>query len=849
MTSQNTFTPLKKVKPFLDTSNAATGLLVFLCGKIKGGSLVKKAKVSVYGMTCSACSAHVEKSVGKVAGVKSVSVNLMGESMNVEFDEQVCDLGDIENAVRIAGYSTQKEKKEEKKTGGGISGIVWSFVFLLVLMYITMGGMIGLPRPEFLVGEGREVIFAFTQFLLVLPVIYINRRYYINGFKRAVQGAPNMDTLIAVGSASAAIYGIFSIYMIADAQARGDTMLAMDYSMNLYFESSAMILTLISLGKHMEERSKRKTSDAVNKLVDLAPKTATVIRDGKEAQIPAEEVVVGDIIIVKAGEGVPVDGVITEGSAVLDESAITGESIPVEKTVGERVTGATISKSGYFVMRAENVGKDTVLSKIIGLVEEASASKAPIAKLADKVSGIFVPVVVLIAIVTFTVWFILTKSFSDALEKGISVLVISCPCALGLATPTAIMVGTGRAAQMGILIKSAEILEITHKADTVVFDKTGTLTYGKPQVTDVDALIDKDEFVAIAASIEAMSEHPLSMPIAELSEKRFEVEEFKQLAGRGLSGKVHGEQILAGNIRLMQENGIEADAKKEHEENGKTVLYFAKGEKLIGTIALMDTIKEDAKDAIEALKQMKIKTVMITGDNRVTAEAVRKNAGIDEMYAEVMPQDKEEKIREIHESGKTVIMVGDGINDAPALARADIGMAIGTGTDIAIESADIVLMKNSVTDVVNAISLSKKVMLNIKENLFWAFFYNVIGIPVAAGVFAGVGLSLTPMFAALAMSMSSVFVVSNALRLRFFKEKGNVKIEEEKTMTKTIKIEGMMCTHCTGRVNDILNAMDGVSATVSLEEKQAVVTLDKDVSDEMLTKAITDAGYKVISIN
>ena len=810
---------------------------------------MKKAKVSVYGMTCSACSAHVEKSVGKVAGVKSVSVNLMGESMSVEFDEQVCDLGDIENAVRIAGYSTQKEKKEEKKTGGGISGIAWSFVFLLVLMYITMGGMIGLPRPEFLVGEGREVIFAFTQFLLVLPVIYINRRYYINGFKRAVQGAPNMDTLIAVGSASAAIYGIFSIYMIADAQARGDTMLAMDYSMNLYFESSAMILTLISLGKYMEERSKRKTSDAVNKLVDLAPKTATVIRDGKEIQIPAEEVVVGDIIIVKAGEGVPVDGVITEGSAVLDESAITGESIPVEKTVGERVTGATISKSGYFVMRAENVGKDTVLSKIIGLVEEASASKAPIAKLADKVSGIFVPVVVLIAIVTFTVWFILTKSFSDALEKGISVLVISCPCALGLATPTAIMVGTGRAAQMGILIKSAEILEITHKADTVVFDKTGTLTYGKPQVTDIDTLIDKDKFVAIAASIEAMSEHPLSMPIAELSEKRFEVEEFKQLAGRGLSGKVHGEQILAGNIRLMQENGIEADAKKEHEENGKTVLYFAKGEKLIGTIALMDIIKEDAKDAIEALKQMKIKTVMITGDNRVTAEAVRKNAGIDEMYAEVMPQDKEEKIREIRKSGKTVIMVGDGINDAPALARADIGMAIGTGTDIAIESADIVLMKNSVTDVVNAISLSKKVMLNIKENLFWAFFYNVIGIPVAAGVFAGVGLSLTPMFAALAMSMSSVFVVSNALRLRFFKEKGNVKIEEEKAMTKTIKIEGMMCTHCTGRVNDILNAMDGVSATVSLEEKQAVVTLDKDVSDEMLTKAITDAGYKVISIN
>lgn len=815
---------------------------------LKGDDMVKE-KIKVYGMTCSACSAHVEKSVAKVKGVESVSVNLMAESMSVEYNEAECGINDIKKAVKNAGYSTEKAKKEEKKSAEGLGGLIWSFVFLAILMYLTMGDMIGLPRPGFFVGSGREIIFAFTQFLLILPVLYINRRYYINGFSRAFAGAPNMDTLIAVGSASAAIYGIFAIYMIADGMCDGNAAQVSEYAGNLYFESSAMILALISLGKHMEARSKRKTSDAVNKLTELSPKTALVVRNGEEVQIPAEGVAVGDTVIVKAGEGVPVDGVIIEGYGVLDEAAITGESIPVERNAGERVTGASINKSGYFKMHAEKVGKDTVLSKIIELVEDASASKAPIAKLADKVSGIFVPTVILIALVTFGVWFFTSGSFTTALGKGISVLVISCPCALGLATPTAIMVGTGKAAQLGILIKSAEILEITHKANTVVFDKTGTLTHGKPTVTDIDTDLPHDEFIKIAASIEALSEHPLAEPIAELTDDRLEITEFAQLAGRGLSGKKGGEQILAGNLRLMEENGVNVPDSEDYRRAGKTVLYFAKGGKAIGTIALMDTIKEDAREVVEMLRRMNIKTVMITGDNRVTAEAVRKEAGIDEMYAEVMPQDKEEKIREIKQNGDTVIMVGDGINDAPALARADIGMAIGTGTDIAIESADIVLMKNSVTDVVNAVALSKKVMLNIKENLFWAFFYNVIGIPIAAGVFVGAGLELTPSFAALAMSLSSVFVVSNALRLRFFKSRGHAEeIKEEKKMTKTIKIEGMMCTHCTGRVNDVLNAIDGVSATVSLEEKQAVVTLEKNVDDEILKKAITDAGYKVISI-
>ncbi len=811
--------------------------------RIMVGENMTKKKIKVYGMTCSACSSHVEKSVANVSGVKNASVNLMAESLSVEYDEAICRLEDIEKAVKSAGYFTEKAKKETKEKPEGLGGIIASFIFLAVLMYVTMGGMIGLPRPGILVGNGREINFAFTQFLLTLPVLYINRKYFINGFSRAIKGAPNMDTLIALGSSSAVIYGIFALYMIADGIYSAEAAKVSQYAGNLYFESAAMILTLISLGKFFEARSKRKTSEAVKKLTELAPKSALVVRNGLETELAADEVLVGDIVIVKAGEGVPVDGVIIEGTGVLDESAITGESIPVEKTVGDRVTGAVINKSGYFKMRAEKVGKDTVLSKIIGLVEDASASKAPIAKLADKVSGIFVPVVVLIAIITFAAWFIITQSFADALSKGISVLVISCPCALGLATPTAIMVGTGKAAQLGILIKSAEILEITHKADAVVFDKTGTLTYGKPQVTDIHAEI--PEFTKLAASIEALSEHPLAEPVAALSEERVQIENFEQLAGRGLKGRVNGEIILAGNMRLMEENSVEINLTEDYRKEGKTVLYFALGGRLIGIIALMDTIKEDAKEAVEMLRRMNLKTVMITGDNKVTAGAVKELVGIDEMYAEVMPEDKEEKIRQIRAGGKRVIMVGDGINDAPALARADIGMAIGTGTDVAIESADIVLMKSSVMDVVNTIALSKQVMLNIKENLFWAFFYNVIGIPVAAGVFAGAGLELSPHFAALAMSLSSVFVVSNALRLRYFK--GKIK-KEEKKMTKTIKIEGMMCTHCTGRVNDILNAIDGVNATVSLEDKQAVVTLSKDIADEVLVKAITDAGYKVIGV-
>ncbi len=798
-------------------------------------------------MTCSACSSHVEKSVKKLPGVKEVNVSLMSESMAVEYDEGVCNEELIAKAVTDAGYTTEQKQEKKKKENSGLGSIIASFVLLAILMYVTMGEMFGLKRPDFLTAPGREITLAFTQLLITLPILYINRRYFINGFKRAFAGAPNMDTLIAVGSSAAFVYGVFAIYMIADGIYKGDTIIAAEYAGNLYFESSAMILTLISLGKFMEARSKRKTSDAVNKLMELSPQNALVERNGQEMIIPAKEVIIGDILIVKAGEGVPVDGVIIEGAGVLDESAITGESIPSERSVGDRVTGATINKSGYFKMRAEKVGSDTVLSKIIELVEDASSSKAPIAKLADKVSGVFVPMVITIAVITFIVWYFIDKNFSQALGMGISVLVISCPCALGLATPTAIMVGTGKAAQLGILIKSAEILEVTHKADTVVFDKTGTLTNGSPKVTDIKSKINREDFLKVAASVEALSEHPLAEPIAELSEDRLEISNFLQIAGRGLSGEISGEQILAGNAKLMEENHVEYDSGEEYEQDGKTVLYFAKNGEFIGLIALMDTIKEDSRAAVDRLHAMHINTVMITGDNKVTADAVRRQVGIDEMYAQVMPQDKEEKIRELRDAGKKVIMVGDGINDAPALARADIGMAISAGTDIAIESADIVLIHNSIMDVVNAISLSRKVMTNIKENLFWAFFYNVIGIPIAAGVFAHWGLKLTPSFAALAMSLSSVFVVGNALRLRFFKETNNTK-KEKNVMVKKIKIEGMACSHCSGRVNDVLNGIDGVKAEVNLEEKTATVTLDANINDEILIKAITDAGYTVVGI-
>ena len=667
-----------------------------------------------------------------------------------------------------------------------------------------------------------------------------------------------MDSLIAIGSGAAFAYGIIAIYCIGYGLGHGDKEFAHSYMMNLYFESAAMILALITLGKFLESRAKGKTSQAIEKLIDLSPKTAVVIRDGKEVTVGVDDVQIGEIVVVKAGQSVPLDGVIVEGNGAIDESAITGESIAVEKNIGDKVIGATINKSGYFKFKVEKVGEDTALSQIIHLVEEASASKAPIAKLADKVSGIFVPVVISIAVITIIVWLLLGKGVSFALSMGISVLVISCPCALGLATPTAIMVGTGKGAQYGILTKSAESLETAHQVDTVVLDKTGTITEGKPSVTDIAPVgISDKELLQIAASIEYLSEHPLAKAIVEKADGLgfSDVADFEQIVGQGVKGNVDGKKVLAGNYKMMRENNIEVSEDEIFANDGKTSLYFAVDNKFVGIIAVADTIKETSRQAIEDMRNMGLDVIMLTGDNAVTANAIKNKLSLSSAVAEVLPSDKEDEVRKLQQNGHKVAMVGDGINDAPALTRADVGIAIGAGTDIAIESADIVLMKSDLQDVVTSIELSHSVIKNIKENLFWAFFYNALGIPIAAGVLYGIaGLKLNPMIAALAMSFSSVFVVSNALRLRFFKPKRNniktVKNEKENiTMTKTIKINGMMCSHCTGRVGEVLNAIDGVSAEVSLDNGgQAVVTLAKDVSDDVLKKAVVDAGYEVVGI-
>lgn len=817
-------------------------------------------------MTCSACSAHVEKSVKKLNGVKSVNVNLLQNNMHVDFDETAVSVDDIINAVISGGYGAsvagKKQEKKDNKIDNEISNmkfrLIVSLVCLVPLMYISMGHMWGWPFLSVFHGAENGITFALTQMLLTLPIMYVNRKYYITGFKTLFHGAPNMDSLIAIGSGAAFVYGIIAIYCIGYGLGHGDKEFAHSYMMNLYFESAAMILALITLGKFLESRAKGKTSQAIEKLIDLSPKTAVVIRDGKEVTVGVDDVQIGEIVVVKAGQSVPLDGVIVEGNGAIDESAITGESIAVEKNVDDKVIGATINKSGYFKFKVEKVGEDTALSQIIHLVEEASASKAPIAKLADKVSGIFVPVVISIAVITIIVWLLLDKGVSFALSMGISVLVISCPCALGLATPTAIMVGTGKGAQYGILTKSAESLETAHQVDTVVLDKTGTITEGKPSVTDIAPVgISDKELLQIAASIEYLSEHPLAKAIVEKADglKFSDVADFEQIVGQGVKGNVDGKKVLAGNYKMMRENNIEVSEDEIFANDGKTSLYFAVDNKFVGIIAVADTIKETSRQAIEDMRNMGLDVIMLTGDNAVTANAIKNKLPLSSAVAEVLPSDKEEEVRKLQQSGHKVAMVGDGINDAPALTRADVGIAIGAGTDIAIESADIVLMKSDLQDVVTSIELSHSVIKNIKENLFWAFFYNALGIPIAAGVLYGIaGLKLNPMIAALAMSFSSVFVVSNALRLRFFKPKRNniktVKNEKEnKTMTKTIKINGMMCSHCTGRVGEVLNAIDGVSAEVSLDNGgQAVVTLAKDVSDDVLKKAVVDAGYEVVGI-
>lgn len=817
-------------------------------------------------MTCSACSAHVEKSVKKLNGVKSVNVNLLQNNMHVDFDETAVSVDDIINAVVSGGYGAsvagKKQEKKDNKIDNEISNmkfrLIVSLVCLVPLMYISMGHMWGWPFLSMFHGAENGITFALTQMLLTLPIMYVNRKYYITGFKTLFHGAPNMDSLIAIGSGAAFVYGIIAIYCIGYGLGHGDKEFAHSYMMNLYFESAAMILALITLGKFLESRAKGKTSQAIEKLIDLSPKTAVVIRDGKEVTVGVDDVQIGEIVVVKAGQSVPLDGVIVEGNGAIDESAITGESIAVEKNVGDKVIGATINKSGYFKFKVEKVGEDTALSQIIHLVEEASASKAPIAKLADKVSGIFVPVVISIAVITIIVWLLLGKGVSFALSMGISVLVISCPCALGLATPTAIMVGTGKGAQYGILTKSAESLETAHQVDTVVLDKTGTITEGKPSVTDIAPVgISDKELLQIAASIEYLSEHPIAKAIVEKANglELSDVADFEQIAGQGVKGSVDGKKVLAGNYKMMRENNIEVSEDEVFAKDGKTSLYFAVDNKFVGIIAVADTIKATSRQAIEDMRNMGLDVIMLTGDNAVTANAIKNKLSLSSAVAEVLPSDKEDEVRKLQQNGHKVAMVGDGINDAPALTRADVGIAIGAGTDIAIESADIVLMKSDLQDVVTSIELSHSVIKNIKENLFWAFFYNALGIPIAAGVLYGIaGLKLNPMIAALAMSFSSVFVVSNALRLRFFKPKCNniktVKNEKEnKTMTKTIKINGMMCSHCTGRVGEVLNAIDGVSAEVSLDNGgQAVVTLAKDVSDDVLKKAVVDAGYEVVGI-
>ena len=823
-------------------------------------------KFNVTGMTCSACSAHVEKSVKKLDGVKSVNVNLLQNNMHVDFDETAVSVDDIINAVVSGGYGASVAGKEQEKKDNKIDNEISNMKFRLIvslaclvpLMYISMGHMWGWPFLSVFHGAENGITFALTQMLLTLPIMYVNRKYYITGFKTLFHGAPNMDSLIAIGSGAAFVYGIIAIYCIGYGLGHGDKEFAHSYMMNLYFESAAMILALITLGKFLESRAKGKTSQAIEKLIDLSPKTAVVIRDGKEVTVGVDDVQIGEIVVVKAGQSVPLDGVIVEGNGAIDESAITGESIAVEKNVGDKVIGATINKSGYFKFKVEKVGEDTALSQIIHLVEEASASKAPIAKLADKVSGIFVPVVISIAVITIIVWLLLGKGISFALSMGISVLVISCPCALGLATPTAIMVGTGKGAQYGILTKSAESLETAHQVDTVVLDKTGTITEGKPSVTDIAPVgISDKELLQIAASIEYLSEHPLAKAIVEKADglELSDVADFEQIVGQGVKGNVDGKKVLAGNYKMMRENNIEVSEDEIFANDGKTSLYFAVDNKFVGIIAVADTIKETSRQAIEDMRNMGLDVIMLTGDNAVTANAIKNKLPLSSAVAEVLPSDKEEVVRKLQQSGHKVAMVGDGINDAPALTRADVGIAIGAGTDIAIESADIVLMKSNLQDVVTSIELSHSVIKNIKENLFWAFFYNALGIPIAAGVLYGIaGLKLNPMIAALAMSFSSVFVVSNALRLRFFKPKCNniktVKNEKENiTMTKTIKINGMMCSHCTGRVGEVLNAIDGVSAEVSLDNGgQAVVTLAKDVSDDVLKKAVVDAGYEVVGI-
>lgn len=882
-----------------------------------------KERFDVTGMTCSACSSHVEKSVSKLTGVENVSVNLLTNSMQVEFDENKLDTAGIIKAVEDAGYGAavkDEHAKSGKKTSGqsdsqensGLSAVeqnvknmkkrlIVSLIFWIPLMYVSMGHMIyqwlNIPMPpftmNFLHGNENAITYAFTQFLLLLPILIANQKYFKNGFKTLWHRSPNMDSLIAIGAGAAILYGIFAIYRIGYAMGHGDMMVVHQYAHDLYFESAGTILTLITIGKYLETKSKGKTSEAITKLLNLAPKTVTVVRDGVEQVVDAADVEKGEIFLVKPGESVAVDGIVLEGKSSFDESAITGESIPVPKQEGDTIVSASMNKSGLIRAKATKVGEDTTIAQIIRLVEEASSSKAPIAKMADKIAGVFVPTVITIALIAGVIWLISGATFEFAMSTAIAVLVISCPCALGLATPVAIMVGTGKGAENGILIKSGDALETAHQIDTVVLDKTGTITQGKPVVTDIICTAGKSaaktQLLKIAGSLEKGSEHPLAEAIVNYCVTNNisleKVTDFNALFGKGIEGTVSGTHYYAGNEKMMEEKGISLSTEQKNQiqalaKQGRTPLLFADKKQFLGIVAVADVVKPTSKEAVQKFRDYGIHVIMLTGDNEVTAQAIKEQVGIDEVIAGVLPTQKEEKISALKQAGHKVAMIGDGVNDAPALASADVGIAIGAGTDVAIESADIVLMKNDLLDAVGAVKLSKAVIRNIKENLFWAFFYNSIGIPLAAGVLYPLfQIKLNPMFGAAAMSLSSVCVVSNALRLRWVKLHDAKKTQSEpyqdvaastiadinqhnaldnnikstnndkgeSTMTTTISIEGMMCAHCQAHVEKALKEVAGVTeVTVSLENKNAVVTGDASV--ETLKQAVVDAGYEVTDV-
>ena len=828
-----------------------------------------KEKFVVTGMTCAACSAHVEKAAGSLPGVNSAVVNLMLGTMMVDYDPQQVTPEQIISAVESGGYGAKRasdvkqdvHKEQDAALAKMRRRLVWSIVCLVPLFYISMGHMMGLPLPSFLTAS--HLIHAISQLVFCVPILILNRSYFTVGFSQLFRRSPNMDTLVALGASAGLVYSLIEMVRLAAGQVSGMP--------GLYFESAGMICALVTVGKYLEERSKGKTTDAISALLALAPDSAVVKRGGVEVTVPAEDIRKGDIVVVRQGGKIPVDGVVVSGSGSVDESAITGESLPVEKSVGDTVTSATVNQSGYLELEATRVGADTTLSQIVKLMEEASSSKAPISRLADKISGVFVPVVMSIALIAALLWaFVGGQSVQFCLSVGIAVLVISCPCALGLATPVAIMVGTGKAAENGILIKSAQSLELMGRVNTVVLDKTGTVTQGKPRLTDCLAAegVTEEELLCVAASVEQPSEHPLSRAVTEAAQERSiplcDVEDFTAVPGGGVHAALHGETVFAGNADYMRQNGVPIDAFSAQAEtwanDGKTVLYFAQQGRALGMLAVADTVKPDSAAAIAALKRSGCRVVLLTGDNTQTANAIARQVGVDQVIAQVLPQDKAACVEELQKEGQLVAMVGDGINDAPALVQADVGLAIGAGTDIAIESADIVLMKSSLADVASAAELSRAVLRNIRQNLFWAFFYNSVGIPVAAGVlYPALGLLLNPMIAAACMSLSSVCVVSNALRLRLWKPKTKpvpsaagtaaehiADNEEEPTMKKTVTIEGMMCAHCVAHVEKALTALPGVKATVDLTSGTAVV--EGDVTDEAIRAAVTDAGYTVKGI-